>query len=70
MNKDLLISNKIYPKNRSCSYISFLMKEIYGYHFAKTEDGFYFYKLRNLLNETNLLKKILKEKIIQKNKLS
>ncbi len=65
-NQDLLNSNRMFGKNRSCSYMSFLMKEIYEYHFAKADDGFYFYKLRNLNKETNNLKNlknILNEKM-------
>ena len=61
-NQDLLNSNRMFSKNRSCSYMTFLMKEVYEYHFAKAEDGFYLYKLRNLNKETNFLKGNLKEK--------
>lgn len=61
-NEDILNSNKMLEINRSCSYIIFLMKEIYEYHFAKSEeDGFYFYKLRNINNQNNKMRELLKE---------
>lgn len=36
--------------------MSFIIKEIYDYYSAKASDGFYIYKLRNLFQQTKILK--------------
>lgn len=56
---DVINPTVLLSKNRTCSYMSFLLKEIYEYYSAKATDGFYLYKLRNLFEETKNLKKSL-----------
>lgn len=63
---DVIKSTDLLRKNRTCSYMSFLVKEIYDYYSAKATDGFYIYKLRNLYSQTKKLKESL-EKEINKN---
>lgn len=58
-NPEVTKSTDLLRKNRTCSYMSFLVKEIYDYYSAKTSDGFYIYKLRNLYNQNLELKEAL-----------
>ncbi len=53
---EVIKSTDLLRKNRTCSYMSFLVKEIYDYYSAKATDGFYMYKLRNLYQQTLKLK--------------
>jgi hypothetical protein len=54
-----LDSTILLEKNRTCSYISFILKEIYHYHTKITKDNYPFYKLRNLYKDIEDDKKIL-----------
>ena len=49
-------SSSLLRKNRSCSYISFMIKEIYDYYTMILDDGFPVYKLRNEYNEFQIIK--------------
>ncbi len=62
---DVIKSTDILRKNRACSYISFIVKEIYDYYSAKAYDGFYIYKIRNLYMETKKLSEWLEKQIIK-----
>jgi len=56
---DVIQPTSLLRKNRSCSYISFMLKEIYDYHTLKTPDDFPVYKLRNEYNQILNLQKQL-----------
>lgn len=55
-NPDVIQSSSLLRKNRSCSYISFIIKEIYEYYALKSPDDFPVYKLRNEFYEIQNLK--------------
>ena len=63
-NPDVVNSNNLVKINRVCSYMSFLVKQIFEYYSAKAADGFYLYKLRNLLHENKKLIEILERENI------
>jgi hypothetical protein len=61
-NPNVLASHYLIKHNRSVSYMTFFLKEIFDYFSLKTSDGMLVYKLRNIQNLINkLAKKILAE---------
>ncbi len=59
---EVINSTGLLRKNRSCSYISFLLKEIYDYHNMKIETtNFPVYKLRYIYNEIQQLNEQLQK---------
>ena len=60
---EVIKSTDLLRKNRTCSYMSFLVKEIYDYYSAKAADGFYIYKLRNLYQLNRKFKETLEKEI-------
>ncbi len=59
-NPDVIQSTSLLRKNRSCSYISFMLKEIYDYYTLKSPDDYRVYKLRNEYNQILILQQQLK----------
>lgn len=59
-NPDVIQSTSLLRKNRSCSYISFMLKEIYDYFTLKSPDDYPVYKLRNEYNQILKIKEELK----------
>lgn len=53
---EVINSTGLLRKNRSCSYISFLIKEIYDYFTIKANDGYPIFRLRNLYQEIKKLR--------------
>ncbi len=56
---DVIQSTSLLRKNRSCSYISFILKEIYDFYTLKSPDDYPVYKLRNEYNEIIKMQKQL-----------
>jgi hypothetical protein len=61
-NPNVLASHYLIKQNRSVSYMTFFLKEIFDYFSLKTSDGMLVYKLRNIQNVINkLTQKIMAE---------
>ncbi len=54
-NPNVLASHFLIKQNRSVSYMTFFLKEIFDYFSLKTSDGMLVYKLRNIRNEVQML---------------
>jgi hypothetical protein len=54
-NPNVLASHYLIKQNRSVSYMTFFLKEIFDYFSLKTSDGMLVYKLRNIQNEVQML---------------
>lgn len=59
INPDVINSTNLLRKNRSCSYISFILKEIYDYHTKIVGNNYPVYKLRNLYRDLQNSKELL-----------
>lgn len=61
-NPNVLASHFLMKQNRSVSYMTFFLKEIFDYFSLKTSDGMLVYKIRNIHDEINrLTQRILME---------
>ena len=59
VNPEVVNSTGLLRKNKSCSYISFLLKEIYDYHTMTSVNNYPVYKMRNLYKEIQDSKELL-----------
>ena len=65
-NPSMLSSTEILKINRSISYMIFIFKELFAFIFQKTQDGTFYYVIREGYKELNMLgEKIKRLKLFQ-----
>ena len=60
-NDKLLEINSEDKKEANMSYMTYIIREIYGYVFKRTEEGTSYYILRQINNEMKHLKRVIKK---------